>query len=75
LRYIKKLVSQKLLDFFGLAVATPFPGLSLWNTVQKFHLIPEEIIRNYRKMASLQARPIDDGIAKRYSGRVEQNKK
>ena len=42
LKFIKKLINEKLLDSFQFVLATPFPGSDLYYLAQKYNLIEIE---------------------------------
>ena len=47
LRFIEKLVNQRLLDYIGWSIATPYPGSELYNIACRHNLIKENLVGNW----------------------------
>lgn len=45
--YAKKLYRDKLIDYFGGSITTPFPGSELWDIAMRHNLIKEECMGKY----------------------------
>jgi radical SAM superfamily enzyme YgiQ (UPF0313 family) len=52
LRFAKKLLDRKLLDFFSWSLTTPYPGSRLFDICTKYGLIDEGLIDSWEKLDS-----------------------
>lgn len=62
IKFIRKLLHLKLIDYFSFSFATPYPGSKLYEIANKFNLISDINIENYTSHEPILSLP---GISKR----------